>query len=63
MTYALIIIAYIAMAAFMYRDWLKVKKVYKVKHNGSRWVVRDSKGRFVIITRNPFDIISLGCDL
>jgi len=38
----------------MRRDFLKAKKEYNVTHNGSRYVVRDKKGRFVIITRHPF---------
>lgn len=63
MTYALIAIMYVLMAIYMRRDFLKAKKEYNVTHNGSRYVVRDKKGRFVTITRNPFDVMSLGCDL
>lgn len=45
------------------RDLIKVLKEYSVTHNGSRWVVRDNKGRFVIISKSFWDVVSLGDDL
>lgn len=41
-------------------DWMKVKAKYKVHHNGHRWVVRDDKGRFVLVSKSFWDVLSLG---
>ena len=52
------LIAYVA-----YRDWRKATDNYSIKRKGRNWVVRDNRGRFVRITSNFFDILSLGRDL
>lgn len=54
-----ILIAYLLLAGCLATNWQAVKKHYHVSWNGSRWVVRDSRGRFVRITRNPWDVMSL----
>lgn len=50
-------------ASVAYRDWRKAKDAYIIKRKGRNWVVRDNRGRFVRITSNLFDILSLGRDL
>lgn len=49
-------------AYLLVKDLNRVLKKYTVTHNGYYWVVRDNKGRFVRITRNFWDILSLGVD-
>ena len=49
-------------AYVLVKDLNRVLKKYTVTHNGYYWVVRDNKGRFVRITRNFWDILSLGVD-
>lgn len=63
MIYAIIFVMYIIMGLYMYNDWKKANKAYSVKYNGSRWVVRDKKGRFVMIGKSRFDVMSLGDEL
>lgn len=55
----LIVIPYLLLLLTLAINWQCVSKHYNVKWNGNRWVVRDSKGHFVRITRNPWDILSL----
>lgn len=45
------------LAAF---HFVRACKRYKVSKNGYKWVVRDSKGRFVTITDNYWNICKLG---
>ena len=40
--------------------FVKACKRYKVTKRGERWIVRASKGRFVRITDNYWDICQLG---
>lgn len=45
--------------------WLAIElrrsfKLYRIKWNGHRWVVRNSRGQFVRITRNPWDLLAIG---
>lgn len=51
------------LAWIAYVDFSKAKKAYRIERKGRNWVVRDCKGRFVRITRNPFDIFILGASL
>lgn len=44
----------------LYRDLIKLMTNYSVTRKGKNWVVRDRKGRFVRISRNFFDILSVG---
>lgn len=44
------------------KDLKRVLDKYTVTHNGYYWIVRDSKGRFVRITRNFWDVLSLGVE-
>jgi len=41
-------------------DWHKAIKLYNIKHNGYRWVVRDNKGRFVLVSKSFWDVLKLG---
>lgn len=52
------LIAYIVM-----RDYVAVLNNYRVERKGRNWVIRDSRGRFVRITSNFFDVLSLGREL
>lgn len=55
----LILISYSLLIVLAAYELRRTYTHYNVKWNGSRWVVRDSKGRFVRITRNPWDVLSL----
>lgn len=59
-TIALVIVGYSLIGYVMYRGWVKAHKAYNIHYNGSRWVVRDERGRFVCITKSRWDICSLG---
>lgn len=58
--YLIMLVAYVVMAAMLVRDYRKAYRVYNIKHNGSRFVVRDKKGRFVTIAKSRWDIAALG---
>lgn len=40
--------------------YIRACKIYNVKKAGKNYVVRDSKGRFVTITDNVFNVCKLG---
>lgn len=44
-------------------DFHKAAKHYKITKKADNWVVRDSRGRFVRITDNYWDICNLGASL
>lgn len=54
-----ILIGYLLIVAFLVMNYQEVNKSYNVRWNGSRWVVRDSYGKFVTITRSLWDVLSL----
>nr|UVX54846.1 MAG: hypothetical protein [Bacteriophage sp.] len=61
MTYLLI--AACGWLMFIYkvrRDFKKAHERYNIIKCGDNWVVRDSKGRFVTITANYWNICKLG---
>lgn len=61
MTYLLI--AACGWLLFIYkvrRDFLRAHERYNIAKRGDNWVVRDSKGRFVTITDNYWNICKLG---
>ena len=51
--------AYLLLLVALIANWYAVASKYRIKWTGSRWVVRDSKGRFVRITNNPWNVLSL----
>jgi len=57
------VVAGLSLIAYvLIKDWVKVVSKYRVERKGRNWVVRDSKGRFVRITPNFFDVLSLGVE-
>lgn len=56
---SILFVSYLALLAALSFNWLAVASKYNIKWNGYKWVVRDSRGRFVVITRNPWTVLSL----
>lgn len=54
---------YVLFAFWVYRDFMKVFETYKVCRRNGTWIVRDSKGRFVIITKSFWRMVTLGASL
>lgn len=54
-----IVYSYMMLLVALSANWCVVANNYHIKWNGSKWVVRDSKGRFVRITKNPWNVLSL----
>lgn len=54
-----IVYSYMMLLVALSANWCVVANKYRIKWNGSKWVVRDSKGRFVRITGNPWNVLSL----
>ena len=56
----MVVVGYVVMTAYLVRDYKRAFTMYNIKHNGSRYVVRDEQGRFVTITKSRWDIAALG---
>ena len=59
----LLLAAFVIVGSIALYDYHKAKKHFNIKYNGEIWVVRDSKGRFVKITNNYWDVCKLGASL
>ena len=57
--YTLIIVSYLVILAALWFNYSKVKKEYKVSHNGSKWVVRRHNGRFVRLSHSIWDVLAV----
>lgn len=53
-------VALVIIFGLAHYHFVKACKRYKVTKRGENWVVRDSKGRFVTITDNYWNICKLG---
>lgn len=56
----LVAVTYAAMAVWIVRDYRRAFLMYNITYNGSRWVVRDERGRFVAITKSRWTLTALG---
>lgn len=57
--YTFMIISYVCIAVGLWFNYSHVKRAYNVEHNGSKWIVRDNKGRFVRLSKSVWDMLAV----
>lgn len=64
LAYFLAFVAYTIFLCYFHYQYSKVKKHYSINWNGYKYIVRDNKGKFILMANGKFngmfDIISLG---